>query len=477
MGKREDRPAGWRDLRQAGQVGQLVLLCFGVWLHAADGLMVATLIPSIIGDIGGAGFIAWTFALYELGSIVAGASSALLAQRLGLRAAMTGGALVYLVGCVLSALAPEIYTMLLGRLCQGLGGGGLVALSFVTLNVSFPRALLARAMAAISAVWGLSAFTGPLVGGVFADLDLWRGGFWFFALQAGLLALWIFLGLRGRIAGPAEARQHHLPLGRLSVLSLGVIMIAAAGIEVTPYRSPLLVLAGLCLITLFLVLDGRRGAARLLPARPFDPRHPVGAALLLILCFSAATVAIGAYGPALMARLFGASALTAGYIVALTSIGWSTMAVVASGAAERHDGRLILAGSALITVSLLGFALAMPRGPLALIALCSFLEGAGFGTAWTFVLRRTTALAQPEDASRFAAALPTVQRLGYAIGAALAGIIANAAGFAASLEPATARAVGFWIFAALLPVAGIGLAGAWRLVSFPLAAPQPSSRS
>jgi hypothetical protein len=72
---------GWSALVQSELFGRLALLCFGVWLHAADGLTVATIIPSIIADIGGATLIAWMFALYEIGSIVAGAASALLAMR------------------------------------------------------------------------------------------------------------------------------------------------------------------------------------------------------------------------------------------------------------------------------------------------------------------------------------------------------------------------------------------------------------
>ena len=64
----------WRAIRDSGLTGRLALLCFGVWLHAADGLMVATVIPSMVRDIAGAALIPWIFALYEIGSIVAGAA-------------------------------------------------------------------------------------------------------------------------------------------------------------------------------------------------------------------------------------------------------------------------------------------------------------------------------------------------------------------------------------------------------------------
>ena len=82
----------------------VVLVCLGVWLHAADALVATTVMPSAIGEIGGIAYVYWTLALYELGSIVAGAATGLLAVRLGLFAAWGGlagqvfGALVDLPG-------------------------------------------------------------------------------------------------------------------------------------------------------------------------------------------------------------------------------------------------------------------------------------------------------------------------------------------------------------------------------------------
>ena len=69
--------AGWGDLVTRRAAPHLLVVCFGVWLHAADGLLVATMSPAILADIGGAPLLAWTLALYELGSIVAGAAGGL----------------------------------------------------------------------------------------------------------------------------------------------------------------------------------------------------------------------------------------------------------------------------------------------------------------------------------------------------------------------------------------------------------------
>jgi MFS family permease len=462
--KPSEQAYGWRAILDSGLVGRLALLCFGVWLHAADGLMVATIIPAIVADIGGATLIAWTFALYEVGSIVAGAASALVVVRFGLRVAMSTAGVLYMLGCLLSAASPEMPIMLAGRLVQGFGGGSLVALSFISVIRLFPRELVPRAVAAMSLIWGVSAFTGPLVGGLFAELHLWRGAFVFFALQAAVLSLWIFKALGDDAEKRSRQEGGRFPGWRLTALSLGVISIASAGIDVSFARSTSCVVLGIGLLLLFLLLDSRQVSHRLLPRRPLDPRHGVGAALLMVFCFTAATIAISVYGPILMTVLLGASALEAGYVLALSSIGWSVLAILTSSARERHDGALILAGMGVLTLSIVGFIVAVPNGPLALIALFAFLEGAGFGMAWTFILRKATALAVGDERDRIASALPTVQRLGYAVGASYVGIVANVLGFSDNLNPAVAHSVAFWLFVMCLPLAGIGLAAAVAFV-------------
>ncbi len=457
---------GWSALLASGNVGRLFLVCFGVWLHAADSLMVATMMPAIVAGIGGTHFVAWTIALYEIGSIAAGASAAVLSIRYGLGKVMTAAALTYMVGCGVSALAPEMWVMLVGRLAQGVGGGGLVGLSFVAVTRLFARTLMPRAMAAVSALWGISAFIGPLAGGLFADAGLWRGGFWFFAAQAAILAacLGSSSALRSAVGKPVIAGR--LPVRRLAVLSLGVLAVAASGVHPSLVDTPLLVGAGIVLLGLFLRMDGRHEESRLLPLRPLNATNGVGAALRMVLCFSAATIAFSVYGPLLITQLHGVSALVAGYLVAASSIGWSVMSILVASAEERHDGALILSGMAVLTASIIGFMFAVPFGPLWLVLVCAVSEGIGFGMSWTFILRRVTALAPEGDTERASSAMPTLQQLGYALGAAYVGIVANAAGIGDRIDPAAAKAVGFWIFAASLPLAAIGLHAAWRFVSF-----------
>lgn len=446
----------WREFLIGSHLGPLALVCLAVWLHAADSMIMATMLPVIVDDIGGSAFIGWSVSLYEIGSIVAGAASALLTMRLGLRRPMSAAALLFGCGCLASAFSPDMPLILVGRALQGLGGGGLVAMSFIAVNSLFARRYTARAMATVSMLWGLSAFLGPLVGGVFVEYATWRWGFGFFALQAFALAGWIALRPGTEKVSDVDAVPS-LPLGRLALLCLAVVLISLGSIETGFLRTAAVACAGLIALGLFFWLDGRTGERRLFPMRTLDPRSTPGAALLLILAISIATTAITAFGPLLLIRIHGISPMEAGYILACSSIGWTIMAVLVSGSPERRDRVLIACGIAMTVASILGFLYAVPNGPAWLNAVFALMEGGGLGMAWTFLLRFTTSRAAPAEAKRISGAVPTMMRLGYALGSAYLGCVANAAGMQSLAVPEEAIRVARSIFLGGLPFGALAL--------------------
>ncbi|MEC7570535.1 MAG: MFS transporter, partial [Pseudomonadota bacterium] len=73
--------ARWRELLAAEVWPPVALFCFGIWLHAADGTLIATILPVAVDEIGGLRIVNWAVALYELGTITAGAVTGLLVAR------------------------------------------------------------------------------------------------------------------------------------------------------------------------------------------------------------------------------------------------------------------------------------------------------------------------------------------------------------------------------------------------------------
>lgn len=452
-------PSLWRAVRAGGLVRTLVL-CLGVWLHAGDSMVAATAMPSAVREIGGAHLIYWTVALYQLGSIVAGAATGLLALRLGLAWAMGLAAAIYGVGCGVSALAPGMEVMLLGRLLQGLGGGWMMALAFVGITHLYPATLWPQIIALVSGVWGVSALMGPLVGGLFASAGLWRGAFWAFGGQAlGLILLMPLLGGEGS----PPSQETRLPWRRLVLLSLGVLAVLQAGMREALLEAFGLVLVGVVFLALFLGQEAR-ARVRLFPHRMLAPRSAWGPGFIMILAMATATVSFTIYGPYLMETLHGVLPLTGGLLLASESVAWALASIMVAGASARQEPLLIRGGVLFISAGVVGFALLMPNGPVVWLLPWAILQGAGFGMCWPFVVRRLVNRVAAEDRERTSSAAPTLQMIGYALGAALAGMVANGLGLSDGADLSVVGRVGFWVFAAFLPLAGLGIWGGFRLV-------------
>jgi hypothetical protein len=185
----------------------------------------------------------------------------------------------------------------------------------------------------------------------------------------------------------------------------------------------------------------------------------------MVLSLATATVSFTVYGPLLMAKLFHVVPLTAGFMVAVESVAWTLAAIVFAGASAASEPALIRVGAVLIAAGVAGLALAMPRGPVWALLPWTALQGAGFGMCWAFLLRRIVAAVPAGDRERASSAMPTLQMIGYAVGAAASGVVANTLGLAEGAAEETVRSVAFWVFAAFLPLAGLGIFAAWRVTA------------
>ena len=188
----------WKDVLAEGRFAQFVLICLAVWLHAADSLVTATIMPSVGADLGGYAYFGWATAGFLLGSVVAGASAGWLTGRMGLRQAFVLSAVIYAIGCLMSAAAPDIWTFLAGRLVQGLGGGWLAGFSSVAIGLLFPDRTLPRVYAAVTGIWGIATLIGPLLGaGVVNGMKSWFTvafpEYWLFFLGALFIVVTLYL--------------------------------------------------------------------------------------------------------------------------------------------------------------------------------------------------------------------------------------------------------------------------------------------
>ena len=458
----------WADVVGEGRLPRFVLICLGVWLNAADSLITATIMPSVGRSLGGYPYFGWATAGYLLGSVLAGASSGVLALRFGLRSATAAAALLYAGGCALSALAPEIFTFLVGRILQGIGGGWVVGLCSAAIGLLFANRLLPRVYSAVSSVWGIAVLVGPLLGGVFADAGSWRTVFWLFAVQG------VAVAAAARIMLPTADRTdaaHAVAWRQLGLIAIGVTSIALADLAGDFARAGALTAMGVIAFLLVLRLDGR-SAVRLLPHGSDNLGTAPGAGYATMFLLNAAAMGLPVYGPAVLQTLRGLSALIAGYVVGAEALFWTAISLPVAGLTGAWPGRMIRLGPATILAGLAACALVFDDSHLGLVVIAAGVVGAGFGASWAFISQRILGDLIETERTVGGAGIATVRLTGAAVGSALAAAVANLAGFAHGFSEPAARAAGVWVFAAALPLAGLACLTAWRLGS-PRLAPAP----
>ena len=457
----ETDTARWRDLLTPTLAPRAALILLGVWLNAADSLVTATIMPSVARDLGGWAYFGWAVAGYLAGSILAGASAGQLSHRLGLRPAIIIAALVYGCGCVLSAVAPDIAVFLVGRGLQGIGSGWIVGFCYVAMGVVFPERLLARIFAAAAGVWGIAGVLGPLVGGLFATAGHWRGAFWMFAVQSLLFAIAAIPLLSGAKPNDGEP-ERPFAWRTLGILGLAISAVAWADVATGPRTAIALVVLGLIL----LAAAGRVNlwpGERLVPRDVARPTTVAGAGYLMIFMLEVATTAFAVYGAAVLQIGYGLSPLITGYVVGVLALAWTAAALIVASQPDRRQRLLIRTGTGLIFFGVALLALIIGDVEVWLVIGAAGMIGVGFGLAWSLALRRILAAVPPEDRGIAASAAPTTQLIGGAVGAAMAGALANVLGLSHAFTAQQALRAAPWLFGAFVPIAGLGWLAALRL--------------
>ncbi|XOC93967.1 MFS transporter [Burkholderia sp. 22PA0106] len=450
---------GWAALCSGANGLRSLALAGGVALHAMSVYVVATVLPSVVRDIGGLDLYSWSTAIFIVASIAGSALAAGLLKRLGPRRAYALSALVFATGAALCALAPAMPVLLAGRLVQGFGGGVLCALAYSMIRVVFDEALWPRAMALVSGMWGVATLIGPAVGGVFAEWGMWRASFWSVAGAATAFALLAAAVLPRNAASTSASAAAQgntaTPKPQLGLLIAVVLAVSAGSASTDPAWN----LAGIVLAigcAALLVRIERRASNRLLPSGAFRPGSPVAKCYAILALLSLTVTSAEIFAPLFLQVLHRQPPLAAGYLAALMGAGWTLGALACSGASGPNLRRLIVAGPLLELAGMLGLFALLPRDSggewLALLPICTAMValGLGVGVAWPHLLTRALKAVPDAENALAGASITTVQLFATAAGAALVGMLANAGGLVEPGGVAGTAQAARWVFGALL---------------------------
>lgn len=293
-------------------------LMTGMLLAALDQTIVSTALKRIVEDFNGLDHYTWVVTAYLLTSTASTPLYGKISDLFGRRKVFQFAVITFLIGSLLAGASQNMAELIATRALQGLGAGGLMALTFVIIGDIIPPRERGRYQGYFGAVFGLSSVAGPLLGGFFSDhatifgVTGWRWIF-YINLPFGILSLIITSAV---LHLPKARREHKIDyLGAIlmvsSVTSI-LLAIAYAG-PAYGWADPLTIIysvAGVVLAILFL-LQEKRAAEPILPLALFKNR-----------IFSTASgigfiIGAGMFGAIVMIPLFlqvvqGSTAMSAG---------------------------------------------------------------------------------------------------------------------------------------------------------------------
>jgi EmrB/QacA subfamily drug resistance transporter len=229
-------------------------------LAALDQTIVATALPTIVGDLGGLDHLSWVTSAFLLAQTAVIPIYGKLGDLYGRKPILQSAVVLFLAGSVLCGQAQGMTELVAFRAVQGLGAGGLIVLTQAVIgDIVSPRER-GKYQGLFGAVFGVASVAGPLLGGVIVEALSWR---WIFYvnLPIGLVALAVLTttlpSTRGRERPVIDYLGAALLAGGLST----IVLVTSLGGTTWAWGSAQVVLISVCgLALLALFLFAERGA-------------------------------------------------------------------------------------------------------------------------------------------------------------------------------------------------------------------------
>lgn len=433
--------APWREVFR-GRRGRLTagLLVLEA-LVAVQSLIVATILPEVRRDLGMVQLYGLAFTAMSLATIASIPVVGRAVDRFGTKAVLVPVLALFAGGLLVSATAPAMPVLLAGQFLQGMGGGGLYALSLGTVAKTYPDYMRPRVLALLATMWILPGLVGPPVGATIASTIGWRWAF--VAPLPVLVATWLLVGPVLDLVPKAESRETGLSMRWPLQLMVGAGFVFAA-LTAAEWWVPVAVATGLVIGVPALRQIAPRGTFRAVPGMPAT----AAAAFLLSVSF----LAMDAFLTLMLTEVRGLSLGAAGLVITVASITWAIGAWWQSNRAERRTlSWLVGVGVTLLFVGEAAVASTLwQQVPLAVAYAGWGIVGLGMGIAFaTIPLAAMRASAQGEESAELSSVL-LMDMLGVATGAGLGGAaVAMSQAFDAPLRTGIGGAFAIALVAAL----------------------------
>jgi EmrB/QacA subfamily drug resistance transporter len=400
-----------------------IAACLAIFMVSVEGTIVATAIPTIVGQLGGLRLFSWLFGIYFLTQAVSIPIYGRLADIYGRKRLILIAVTLFLIGSILSGFAHSMVMLIVYRGLQGLGAGGVMPLALTIIGDIYSGKERAAVQGYLSSVWAISAITGPLLGAFLIDHAGWPTIFWL-NVPFGILCIAVIV------------RYFHetVELGTESIDYVGSFLLATGAgslmfVLVMLGNLPATLAFGLSIVAVLLIaaliVHELQTEHPMMPLRLFRVRV-IGVANASSFVIGAQAIGLTAFLPTYVQGAMGLSAVMAGTCLGLMSLNWTIGSLIASRMLGRTSFRTTaLSGGALLII-----------GSATLIALVPYrgvwwafggatLLGLGFGMINLVFTVTTQSAVGWEQRGAVTASNQFMRMLGSAIGTAALGAVFN----------------------------------------------------
>lgn len=402
-------------------------LMLGMLLAALDQTVLATAMPTIVGELGGLDKLSWIITAYLLASTASVPIYGKLGDMYGRKILLQFAIITFVTGSLIAGAAQDMNQMIGARVIQGLGAGGLMSISLAVVGDILSPRERGRYIGYLAAVFAFSSVAGPLLGGFFTDGPGWRWVF-YINLPLGLLAFAVatrYLKLR------VSHVRHQIDYVGAALMIAGVTAILLAmswgGVQYGWDSATIIGLmgGGLLAIVAFVYWESRVPEP-ILPLSLFkDATFRICAVLGLLMAM--ALFGVIAFIPVFLQVAEGVSATESGLRTTPMMVGIVTMAVFSGQMISRTGNYRVypIIGTLAAAGGLFMLSRMTEDANLLLISVCLFFIGIGVGLIMQVTLLAVQNAVEFQNMGTATSGVTFFRMMGGAFGVAIFGSVLN----------------------------------------------------
>jgi len=369
------------DVNQQNKTRIILGIICGAFLAALDTTILATVMPTIVGDLGGLSLYSWAFSTYMIMTAVSMPLWGKMSDMFGRRNLFVASVTMFLAGSFLCGLSQTIVHLIVFRGVQGVGAGGLAAIPFALASSVFPPNERGKAIGFISSTWGISSVLGPLLGSFIAMNMSWRWVF-YINIPLGVIAILIVARYYKDFLPLHEEKIDYLG-GALLALSIVSLLMTSMRFSRSGAHASIESFAYLIVFVLFTVLFviHERKAENPVLHIEFFGRRSFWLGNLLGFLSSFTMYGVIVFMPLFSQSIQGGTALQAGLVITPMSLGWSLASLVAGRVAHKvGEKSLIRFGLFVMSVGFLFATFIHANSSVWYLIACVTICGIGMGS-------------------------------------------------------------------------------------------------